>query len=390
MKRYKIGIMGGTFNPIHNGHILIAQAAYEYCSLDKVWFMPTGVSYLKEQSEILPAEHRLKMTELAIADYEYFEVSDFEVKREGNTYTADTLKALHALYPEYDFYFILGADSFVSIEKWKEVDAIMRLCTLVTVVRDDVDKENLLLQKENLQNKWQAKVILVPFAKTDISSSEIRKRLRQGLNVKEFVPAKVEAYMQSEKLYVEDDFLVSLDQKIRDAQTPSRYEHTIGVVKVAELLALQYGVELQKAKIAALLHDCAKCIPFEEQLSLCEKYQVPLRVMEKANTELLHSKLGAVLAKELYDICDTDILESIKNHTTGRPKMSTLEKIIFVADYIEPGRYKAENLPMIRKMAFENLDGAVQKILEDTLNYLKRTGCAIDESTVKTLEYYKK
>ena len=382
--------MGGTFNPIHNGHILLAQAAYEYCSLDKVWFMPTGVSYLKEQSEILPAEHRLKMTELAIADYEYFEVSDFEVKREGNTYTADTLKALHALYPEYDFYFILGADSFVSIEKWKEVDAIMRLCTLVTVVRDDVDKENLLLQKENLQNKWQAKVILVPFAKTDISSSEIRKRLRQGLNVKEFVPAKVEAYMQSEKLYVEDDFLVSLDQKIRDVQTPSRYEHTIGVVKVAELLALQYGVELQKAKIAALLHDCAKCIPFEEQLSLCEKYQVPLRVMEKANTELLHSKLGAVLAKEVYDICDTDILESIKNHTTGRPKMSTLEKIIFVADYIEPGRYKAENLPMIRKMAFENLDGAVRKILEDTLNYLKRTGCAIDESTVKTLEYYKK
>lgn len=390
MKRYKIGIMGGTFNPIHNGHILLAQAAYEYCSLDKVWFMPTGVSYLKDQSEILPAEHRLKMTELAIADYEYFEVSDFEVKREGNTYTADTLKALHALYPEYDFYFILGADSFVSIEKWKEVDAIMRLCTLVTVVRDDVDKEKLLLQKENLQNKWKANVVLVPFTKTDISSSEIRKYLKQGLSVKEFVPAKVEAYMQSEKLYADDDFLAGLDQKIREVQTTSRYEHTIGVVKVAEMLALQYGVELQKAKIAALLHDCAKCIPFEEQLELCAQYQVSLTDMEKNNTELLHSKLGAVLAKEVYGIVDDDILESIKNHTTGRPGMSTLEKIIFVADYIEPGRYKAENLPMIRTMAFENLDAAVRKILEDTLSYLKKTGCAIDESTVKTLEYYKK
>ena len=119
--------MGGTFNPIHNGHILLAQAAYEYCSLDKVLFMPSGVSYLKEQNDIVTAEHRLNMTCLAVDEFEYFACSDIEIKREGNTYTVDTLRELSFKNPNCEFYFIMGADSFMSFDSWKEPEEIVKL-----------------------------------------------------------------------------------------------------------------------------------------------------------------------------------------------------------------------------------------------------------------------
>lgn len=389
MKKNKIGIMGGTFNPIHNGHIALALAAYEHCELDKVWFMPSGVSYLKEQNEILPAKHRLEMTRLAIADNEAFECSDLEVKREGNTYTVDTLKELSETYKDCDFYFILGADSFMSIQNWKNPELITKLCTLVTVVRDDVDMKELLAQKEVLEKMWNATIVLVPFSKRDISSSQIRKRIHQGLCVDELLPSKVIEYIQKEHLYKQGDFFEDLCGKMKEAQTFERFTHTMGVVDTAVKLAKANGVEVQRAKIAGLLHDCAKCIPYEEQLRLCDKYAVSLSEFEKQNEELIHSKLGAVLAKEVYGIEEQDILDSILNHTTGRPDMSMLEKIIFVADYIEPNRYKAQNLPEIRAIAYDDIDKALVKILEDTLAYLHKKGCLIDENTAHTLRFYK-
>ena len=390
MKKYKIGIMGGTFNPIHNGHILLAQAAYDYCGLDKVWFMPSGVSYLKEQNEILPAEHRLQMVRLAVEKFAHFACSDIEIKREGNTYTVDTLRELSLLHPDCTFYFIMGADSFMALETWREPQEIAKLCTIVTVVRDDVDNKALSLQKEKFEKHWDASVVLVPFNKTDISSSEIRRNLQQGLCVTGQIPVEVEDYIKRENLYSSDAFLTKLEAEMKAIQSKDRFQHTLGVVFVAEELAKRYGIAPQKARIAAMLHDCAKCIPFDEQRALCETYQISLRKIEMSNTELLHSKLGAVLAKEIYGICDEEILDSIAYHTTGRAGMSMLEKIIFVADYIEPNRYKAKDLPMVRALAFENIDKAVSKILEDTLAYLKQKDCMIDESTVQTLDYYKK
>ncbi len=390
MKKYKIGIMGGTFNPIHNGHISLAQAAYNYCGLDKVLFMPSGISYLKEQNEIVPADKRLEMTRLAIEDMEQFCVSDIEIKREGNTYTVDTLRELKNLYTDCELYFIMGADSFMSVTGWKQPGEIVKLCTLVTVVRDDVTLHQLAAQKEFLEKTWNASVVLVPFDTVDISSSQIRKKIEQGLSVEGLLPPKVIHYVKNEKLYQKMDFFEFLCGEMKQKQSENRFAHTMGVVYTAIKLAGIYGVEVQSAKIAAILHDCAKCIPFLEQLSLCEKYEVTLSKTEKENGELLHCKLGAAIAKEVYGIYEEDILNSIKNHTTGRPGMSILEKIVFVADYIEPGRYKAKNLSEVRKLAFSNIDKALVQILEDTLEYLETQDCVIDENTKITLEYYKK
>lgn len=200
----KIGIMGGTFNPIHNGHLALAQAAYEYCSMDEVWFMPSGVSYLKEQDDIVSGEHRLKMTKLAVEDVKYFVCSDMEVCRNGYTYTVDTLRELHEQYPDDEFYFIMGADSLFGLPKWRQPKEIAALCTLVVVIRDDVDTQELLSQKVFVERTFGARVVMVPFRKVDISSSMIRKRISECIDVAAFLPENVRSYIEKHGLYKEN------------------------------------------------------------------------------------------------------------------------------------------------------------------------------------------
>lgn len=180
----------------------------------------------------------------------------------------------------------------------------------------------------------------------------------------------------------------NLRSAMKLVQDPERYEHTLGVAYTAAFLASLYGADTKKAMIAGLLHDCAKCIPSEEKLSLCDKYKLEVSAFEKRNLFMLHARLGAKLAEAEYGVTDEDILNAITYHTTGRPDMSLLEKIIFVADYIEPGRTKAEHLTQIRRLAVCDIDKAVGKILQDTLVYLQKYGREIDPQTEKTLAYY--
>ena len=168
-----------------------------------------------------------------------------------------------------------------------------------------------------------------------------------------------------------------------------RFVHTLAVAGTASSLAMCYGMNIQKAELAGLLHDCAKCIDVRKMQKLCEKAGLEITPFEAGSGSLLHSKAGSVLAAEKYGCTDPDILNAIRYHTTGRPGMSLLEKIIFVADYIEPGRYTAKNLPEIRKMAFEDIDEALMKILYDTLVYLNSTGNTVDPMTQKTYDYYR-
>ena len=190
--------------------------------------------------------------------------------------------------------------------------------------------------------------------------------------------------------YTEPD-TKKLRKEMEKVQSEKRYAHTLGVAYTATSLAMKYDVSLMKdAEIAGLLHDCAKCILDEEKISICKKNDIPISDIEMQNPYLLHAKVGRFLAKNLYHIKDEDILNAILNHTTGRPGMSLLEKIIFVADYIEPTRKEAPNLFRIRKLAFEDLDLALLQILNDTLQYLHSQNCTIDSMTQTTFDYYKK
>lgn len=180
-----------------------------------------------------------------------------------------------------------------------------------------------------------------------------------------------------------------LRKKIEKVQDAKRYEHTLGVAYTAASLAMRFGAPIQDAQTAGLLHDCAKCLSDEKRLALCEKYEIPITEVERRNPFLLHAKVGAFLARRKYGVRDEDILNAVQYHTTGREGMSLLEKIIFVADYIEPGRKQAPNLAEIRRLSFEDLDAALLKILEDTMDYLKNAGGEVDSMTEKTLRYYR-
>ncbi|QUH31641.1 bis(5'-nucleosyl)-tetraphosphatase (symmetrical) YqeK [Vallitalea guaymasensis] len=169
----------------------------------------------------------------------------------------------------------------------------------------------------------------------------------------------------------------------------NRYEHTLGVEKTAVSLAKLYNVDIEKARVAALLHDCAKNLSDDKKLELCEKYNIEVTEEQKKNLDLIHAEIGSVMAKYEYEIDDEDILNAITYHTTGKPNMSNLEKIIYVSDYIEPGRTKAPNLDEIRRVVMKDLDKALYMILSDTINYLKTSKKYIVPTTMEAYEYYK-
>ncbi|MDO4291992.1 MAG: nicotinate-nucleotide adenylyltransferase [Eubacteriales bacterium] len=209
----KIGILGGTFNPIHNGHLILAETARSFYGLEEVWLIPSGCSYMKELSCILPGRERLAMAALAVGDNPCFRVLDLEVKRQGNSYTCDTLEALHAEYPDCRFYYIVGADTLFHMESWYRPEAIFAGCVTVAAVRDCAD-EQLEEQARRLADKYSADIRFLPSLEIGISATEIRRRLREGMSVRYLVPEKVRIFLEENGCYREENVLPSDGKEI--------------------------------------------------------------------------------------------------------------------------------------------------------------------------------
>ena len=184
------------------------------------------------------------------------------------------------------------------------------------------------------------------------------------------------------------DFM-KMQKKLSKDLDEDRFHHTLGVMYTCASLAMAHGYDLEDAQAAGLLHDSAKCIPNKKKLKLCSQHKIPITDFEKEHPFLIHAKLGAYIAEKKYDIKDPEILSSITYHTTGRRAMSTLEKIVYIADYIEPMRDKAPNLPSVRRIAFADLDECMYEILKDTLAYLEENPKDVDETTRDAFMYYK-
>lgn len=197
----RIGILGGTFNPIHNGHIRLALCAVDELSLDKVLIMPSGKSYFKNQDEIVNTLHRVNMVNLAIEDYPKLILDDMETKREGNSYTYETLEILSNKYITDDLYYIIGADTLFSIETWRMPQTIFNLSTIVTCKRNNHSQEELEIQRDHLISEFGARIVLLDCPEYDISSTQIRNNIRQGLSLKNLVCSNVEQYIFDEGLY---------------------------------------------------------------------------------------------------------------------------------------------------------------------------------------------
>ena len=388
----KIGILGGTFDPIHNAHIEIAKNALEQFKLDKVWIMPTPNPPHKDNLTLASEEDRINMIKLAIKGIDGLEFCDFELKlgSDEKTYTADTLTKLVADYPDDKFYFILGSDSLSSFINWYKPEVIVEKAQLLAVKRDDETGIEMEKNIAEIENKFGIMIPSIIMPEMNESSTLIRTG-EQTLDYA--VPKEVEKYILEHNLYTGEKNEAWSVAKIRGdllkRLSPHRYQHTIDVADTAVEMANAFNVNPNKAYLAGILHDCAKNLDDLELLAICSDNDEKITQIEQNRPFLLHSKAGVIVAKTRYHITDEEVLSAIRWHTTGKANMSDLEKIIFAADYIEPGRDKQPRLDYLRDLASKDLDLLVKCILEDMVEYLKQKDDEIEEHTLEAYEYYK-
>ncbi len=389
----KIGILGGTFNPIHKGHLALGEAAMEQYGLEEVWLMPSKLPPHKSHFAMLSEEHRLAMTALAAKTNERFRVSDFELRREGLTFTADTLELLTEQYPDVRFYFIVGGDSLIKFSYWRRPERILELATLLGAGRAGYEVESVTKAADSLRKQFPyAEVGTVTLRDYPISSNEIRTAFYTGKKeqVKAFLPDAVWNYLLENKLYYKITF-GDLDEEMQTILPRKRYLHSVAVAHLAAAYAVSLGQDPERALLAGILHDCAKAYSDEQLVADCDKYSIPVTEVERRNGFLLHGKLGSFYARTKYYITDEEILSAISYHTTGRPGMTDLEKAVFLADYLEPFRKQptTPELNEIRRIAFSDIDKAVYLALQNTLRYLKESGQETDMTTAETYEEYR-
>ena len=385
----KIGILGGTFDPIHNAHVEIAENAYKQFGLDKVMIMPTPCPPHKDKTNITPVEDRVNMINLAIEKINGLEFCDFELHREEPVYSADTLTELKEKYPDDKFYFIIGSDSLESFASWYKPEVIVDKAQLLVVKRgekdSDLDFEKLVAE---LEDKFGIMIPCIVMDEMYESSTEIRTGEQ---SLEHSVSEKVYQYIMEHNLYqdkVNEAWSVSkiLDD-LRDRLNEHRYEHTIGVADTAVKMAEAFNVNPNQAYLAGILHDCAKYFDDTELLAICAENDVKVTQIEQKKPFLLHCVVGEIVAKQRYHITDEEVLSAIRWHTTGKADMSDLEKIIFAADYIEPNRTGLPKLEYLREISTKDLDLLVKCILENMMEYLKSTGEEIEEHTLEAYNY---
>lgn len=388
----KVGILGGTFNPIHSGHINIARSALNECKLDEIWFIPNGCPPHKSIDDKVSAISRFKMVSKTIANEDKFYINDIELSSIEYNYTHVTLKKLHEQFPNNKFYFIMGEDSLKSFDTWKKPEIICKYASIIVAVRSNNNDLSKLIA--DYARKLNGEFILLKCNYIDISSTEIRDNIKSnGLSNISNIEENTTNYIREHMLYEENDNLTfdsveDIKEELSKILKAKRYNHTLGVMDTAINLGMRYDIPLYLCQYSGLLHDCAKSYTKEELIDFCEKNNIEITDSEYKAPHLLHCKVGAYMAKNDFSINDDRIINAILFHTTGRPNMSLLEQIVFVADYIEPNRSKANRLNEIRAMAYYNIDIATAMILQDTISYLKDIDAFIDDKTIKTYDYY--
>lgn len=391
----KIGIYGGTFNPPHLGHLAAAKTAIEVLGLDRLLLIPAAIPPHKVLPEgTPPPEHRLSMAEKmadALLRPKVVQVSTLELEREGKSYTSDTLEELHRQYPEAELWLLMGTDMFLTLHLWHDPDSILRLAGVCAFGRTEQDGEELFApQRDFLCERFGAKVTTITLpGLVDISSTRLRKLLGQGEGREYLLPA-VYGHILMNGLYGTHADLKHLDIPELRACSCSmvrqkRVAHIRGTEEEAVRLARRWGADQTLARRAGILHDCTKYLNLEEQLALCEKYGVALDELERSAVKLLHSKTGACIAKAVFGEPD-EVYSAIFWHTTAKENMTTLEKILYVADYIEPNR-DFEGVERLRSLAYQDLDKALLLGVETTIQEMEERKLPVHSRTFKARDW---
>lgn len=382
----KTAIYGGSFNPPHLGHVRAAAAVMEKLGPDRLLIIPTNIPPHKEMAQGSPSpEQRMELCRLAFGDIPGAELSDMEIKREGRSYSADTVGSLREMYPQDELYLVMGSDMFLSFCQWYKFQYLLDNCVLTVLSREEDDRQELECFKTELEEKYGAKVLLLSHEPLPMSSEEIRDRLRLGLG-SDMLPEAVYAEIIRRRYYEAEPELTWLRRQVIPLLSSQRIAHTAGCEHEAVQLAKLWGEDPEKAAVAGILHDSTKNLSYDEQLILCDKYGIILDNAQRENPKLLHAITGAALAKDRFGVSE-EISQAIRWHTTGKPDMNTLEKIIYLADYIEPTR-DFEGVERLRELAYEDLDAALALGLEMSLEELRRQNVEPHRDTVEACLWY--
>ena len=383
----KVAIYGGSFNPPHLGHLSAANCVNEQLSPDVLLIIPDNVPPHKEMEEGSPdAGARLEMARLNFATIENAVISDMEICRSGKSYTADTVARLRETYPDDELILTIGTDMFLSFEEWYMYPYLIENCTLAVVSRNENELDVLEEHKAHMEKAYNARVEILEHEALPMSSGEIRELLRLRMGADKLSDC-VYSLIIKNGYYEASPELSWLREKVMPYLSWHRVAHVTGCESESVKLAMHYGEDAELAAEAAILHDITKKLKYDEQLILCREYGIICDKAQLENEKLLHALTGAALAADKFGVCDS-VREAIRWHTTGKPDMSILEKIIYLADYIEPTR-DFEGVEKLRELAYEDLDEAMILGLEMGLEELERCGTKPHDDSVEALNWYK-
>ncbi len=373
----RIGLLGGTFNPIHNAHVQMARIARDEAALDLVLLMVAADPPHKRVDGSVSAEERLRLVTLALEGEERIVPSDLEILRGGKSYTLLTLQELCERYPGAEISIILGSDMLADLPNWYHPEEVLKRADVLCVPRigrNENDEETA----KALALRYGARVTMLSARADMISSTEIRKQLFAGLPVDGLMPEAVEQAVYEGGEYFPAD-VRALQQKCRPALSEMRYRHVCGTMRAAARLSVFWQQDGQKARVAALLHDCAKCL---EPLT-----QEVLSGDESGIASVHHAFAGAVLAKMEYGISDETILRAIRLHTTGDAGMTVFEALIYTADLIEPTR-TFDGVEEDRAKLTQDVDAYMQYVLNREQQHLAKKGRSMHPATARARAYY--
>lgn len=386
----RIGIYGGTFNPPHIGHMQAAAQAADFLRLDMLLLIPDRIAPHKVLPEgSASAQQRLQMLQIAAAEVPRTEICDLELRREGTSFTYLTVLELRTQYPDAELFLIMGSDMFLSFHNWRKPDVITNHATLAVLCRGDKNEKQAVADQKAALEGCGAKSILIPNEITAISSTDLRRMLAFAC-AKPYLPNGILDYIQKNNLYgISKDYrqmsMEQLEKTVISLLNPNRINHVLGCRDTAVSLAKYWGADETDAARAGLLHDITKALSGSLQLTLCSEYGIILDNFSIRYPKTLHALTGALVADRIFGENEA-VVNAIRHHTTGKADMNLLEKIIYVADYMEPCR-DFPGVEKLRELAYADLDAALMLGLKMTLELLKEQGSEVSPASREALSW---
>ena len=385
----KIGIFGGSFDPVHSEHIQLVCAALDSLGLDMLYVMPAHTPPHKRGKVLLDDERRLQMCRIAFSDMPNVTVSDYEIARGGTSYTYLTCRYFRKMYPDAEIFWLVGTDMLRDFPTWKNPQSILDDVTLAVCARNEKDGW-LQPERRAFRQKFGKDFAVIHYNGAAVSSTKIRILAGAGMRLTPYVTADVEAYIRQNGLYG-----IPNADKALALEKPSRVQHSLRVAETAALRASALGVPEYKAVTAALFHDCAKNLDLDSPL--LQGFQLS-ETWGKIPEPVLHQFTGAYVAKRIFGVEDEEILDAVRYHTSGRADMTALGKLIFLADMVEEER-QYDGVDVLRGLFWkkdcsvapeEGLDECLEEALKQTIQYLETKGAEVYPLTKEAYESIKR